>query len=84
MLYLDEGALIQGTLLVLPNLLRPNLLRPNLLRPRIQVQFTTGAGDCIGGIFSNHAAKQKESRGSWALDSLKHGYCAASMKLPGY
>ena len=64
MLYLDEGALIQGTLLVLPNLLRPNLLRPNLLRPnllrpRIQVQFTTGAGDCIGGIFPTMRPNKK-------------------------
>lgn len=54
MLYLDEGALIQGTLLVLPN-----LLRPNLLRPRIQVQFTTGAGDCIGGIFPTMRPNKK-------------------------
>lgn len=59
MLYLDEGALIQGTLLVLPNLLLPNLLRPNLLRPRIQVQFTTGAGDCIGGIFPTMRPNKK-------------------------
>lgn len=49
MLYLDEGALIQGTLLVLPN----------LLRPRIQVQFTTGAGDCIGGIFPTMRPNKK-------------------------
>ena len=72
MLYLDEGALIQGTLLVLPN-----LLLPNLLRPRIQVQFTTGAGDCIGGIFPTMWTNKKSPGGFWALDSLKHGYCAA-------
>ena len=69
MLYLDEGALIQGTLLVRPNLLRPNLLRPNLLRPnllrpRIQVQFTTGEENCIDGLFPSDAVAQKESKTS--------------------
>lgn len=59
MLYLDEGALIQGTLLV-----RPNLLRPNLLRPRIQVQFTTGEENCIDGLFPSDAVAQKESKTS--------------------
>lgn len=59
MLYLDEGALIQGTLLVLPN-----LLRPNLLRPRIQVQFTTGEENCIDGLFPSDAVAQKESKTS--------------------
>ena len=59
MLYLDEGTLIQGTLLVLPN-----LLRPNLLRPRIQVQYTTGAENCIDGLFPTDEVAQKESKTS--------------------